>query len=69
MCIRDSPGSKTAQRDFVGAFTIYGYVKVGDKHKSLEVDEYAANVVRDIFRKRLEGFSAVSYTHLNIYYN
>ena len=34
------------------------YVKVGDKHKSLEVDEYAANVVRDIFRKRLEGFSA-----------
>ena len=42
----------------MGAFTIYGYVKAGDKHKSLEVDEYAANVVRDIFRKRLEGFSA-----------
>ena len=49
---------KRRSGDFVGAFTIYGYVKVGDKHKSLEVDEYAANVVRDIFRKRLEGFSA-----------
>jgi len=41
---------KRRSGDFVGAFTIYGYVKVGDKHKSLEVDEYAANVVRDIFR-------------------
>ena len=49
---------KRRSGDFVGAFTIYGYIKVGDKHKSLEVDEYAANVVRDIFRKRLEGFSA-----------
>lgn len=49
---------KRRSGDFVGAFTIYGYVKTGDKHKSLEVDEYAAGVVRDIFRKRLEGFSA-----------
>ena len=49
---------KRRSADFVGAFTIYGYVKTGDKHKSLEIDEYAAGVVRDIFRKRLEGFSA-----------
>ena len=27
---------KRRSGDFVGAFTIYGYVKVGDKHKSLE---------------------------------
>ena len=26
---------KRRSGDFVGAFTIYGYVKVGDKHKSL----------------------------------
>lgn len=44
--------------DFVGAFTVYGYLKTGDKHKSLIVDTFAANVVRDIFRKRLDGFSA-----------
>ncbi len=44
--------------DFVGAFTVYGYLKTGDKHKSLIVDPFAANVVRDIFRKRLDGYSA-----------
>ena len=49
---------KRRSGDFVGAFPIYGYVKTGDKHKGLEVDEYAAGVVRNIFRKRLEGFSA-----------
>lgn len=49
---------KRRSGDFVGAFAMYGYLKTGDKHKSLEIDPYAANVVRDIFRKRLEGFSA-----------
>ncbi len=49
---------KRRSGDFVGAFAVYGYIKTGDKHKRLEVDEYAANVVQDIFRKRLEGFSA-----------
>ena len=44
--------------DFVGAFTVYGYLKTGDKHKSPIVDTFAANVVRDIFRKRLDGYSA-----------
>ena len=56
--VRSALDVKRRSGDFVGAFTIYGYVKTGDKHKSLEVDEYAAGVVRDIFRKRLEGFSA-----------
>ena len=49
---------KRRSGDFVGAFAVYGYIKTGDKHKRLEVDECAAGVVRDIFRKRLEGFSA-----------
>lgn len=49
---------KRRSGDFVGAFTVYGYFKTGDKHKSLTVDPFAANVVRDIFRKRLDGFSA-----------
>ena len=49
---------KRRSGDFVGAFTVYGYLKTGDKHKSLTVDPFAANVVRDIFRKRLNGFSA-----------
>lgn len=50
---------KRRSGDFVGAFTVYGYVKTGDKHKSLEIDPYAADVVRQIFRMRLEGFSAL----------
>lgn len=49
---------KRRSGDFVGAFTVYGYLKTGEKHKSLIVDPFAANVVKDIFRKRLEGFSA-----------
>ena len=34
----DAADVKRRSGDFVGAFTIYGYVKTGDKHKSLEVD-------------------------------
>lgn len=50
---------KRRSGDFVGAFAVYGYLKVGDKHKSLVIDPYAANVVKDIFRKRLDGYSAL----------
>lgn len=50
---------KRRSGDFVGAFAVYGYLKIGDKHKSLVIDPYAANVVRDIFRKRLDGYSAL----------
>ncbi len=49
---------KRRSGDFVGAFAVYGYFKVGNSHKSLEVDPYAADVVRQIFRMRLDGFSA-----------
>lgn len=49
---------KRRSGDFVGAFTVYGYLKTGEHHKSLVVDPFAANVVKDIFRKRLNGFSA-----------
>ena len=55
---RTSLDIKRRSGDFVGAFTVYGYLKTGDKHKSLIVDPFAANVVRDIFRKRLNGSSA-----------
>ncbi|MBR1533255.1 MAG: recombinase family protein, partial [Ruminococcus sp.] len=39
---------KRRSGDFVGAFPVYGYFKTGDQHKSLEVDPYAADVVRAI---------------------
>ena len=56
---RSALEAKRRSGDFVGAFPVYGYFKTGEKHKSLEVDPYAADVVRDIFRKRLDGFSAL----------
>lgn len=49
---------KRRNGDFVGAFTVYGYLKTGNSHKGLIIDTFAANVVRDIFRKRLDGYSA-----------
>ena len=55
---RSALDSKRRNGDFVGAFTVYGYVKSGDKNKTLVVDNLAANVVREIFRMRLDGYSA-----------
>ena len=51
---------KRRNGDFVGAFPVYGYFKTGEQHKSLEIDPYAADVVRAIFRKRLDGYSALN---------
>lgn len=55
---RSALEAKRKNGDFVGAFPVYGYVKIGEKHKRLEIDPFAANVVREIFRKRLDGASA-----------
>ena len=50
---------KRRNGDFVGAFTVYGYLKSEENHNRLEIDPYAANIVRTIFRMRLEGRSAL----------
>ena len=55
---RSALKAKRENGDFVGAFTAFGYVKSGDKNKSLVIDPFAANIVREIFRMRLDGFSA-----------
>lgn len=54
------PKPNGASRRFVGAFPVYGYQEWWKAQES-EVDPYAADVVRDIFRKRLDGFSALLY--------
>ena len=51
--------AKRKNGDYVGAFPIYGYIKTGYQHKKLQIDPFAANVVKEIFRKRLEGYSAL----------
>ena len=55
---RSSLDVKRRNGDFVGAFTVYGYMKAEDNKNSLVPDPYAARVVCDIFRMRLEGASA-----------
>ena len=48
---------KKRKGEFVGAFAAYGYLKSPDNRNQLIVDEYAAAVVQDIFRWKLEGMS------------
>jgi len=55
---RSSLETKRKNGDFVGAFAVYGYRKSEENKNRLVIDEYAAAVVKDIFRMRLEGVSA-----------
>ena len=50
---------KRRRGDFIGAFTVFGYRKDPDDHHKLIVDDYAADVVRDVFRWKLEGVSVL----------
>lgn len=55
--VRSQLETKRKKGDFIGSFAVYGYLKgVEDRHR-LEVDEYAAAVVQEIFRWKLEGVS------------
>ncbi len=57
--IRSTLEVKRRNGDFVGVFATFGYRKdPKDRHK-LVIDAYAADVVRDIFRWKLDGYSAV----------
>jgi hypothetical protein len=56
--VRSHLDIKRKRGEFVGAFAIYGYAKdVKDKNQ-LVIDAFAADVVRDIFKWKLEGQSA-----------
>jgi len=48
---------KRKKGDFIGSFAVYGYLKDGENHNKLIVDEQAGCVVRDIFRWRIDGMS------------
>lgn len=56
--IRSQLEIKRRRGDFIGSFAVFGYRKdPADRHRLL-VDEYAAEVVRDIFAWKLDGLSA-----------
>lgn len=50
---------KRQRGDFIGSFAVFGYKKDPADHHRLIVDEYAAGVVRDMFRWKLEGVSVL----------
>ena len=49
---------KRKKGDYVGACPVYGYRKSVENRNQLVVDEYAARVVRDIFRAKIDRRSA-----------
>jgi DNA invertase Pin-like site-specific DNA recombinase len=56
---RSALGVKRENGDFVGACPIYGYKKDENNHNRLAIDDYPASIVRDIFRMKIEGMSAL----------
>ena len=56
--IRSQLEIKRRRGDFIGSFAVFGYRKDPADHHRLLVDNYAADVVRDIFQWKLEGVSA-----------
>ena len=55
--VRSQLELKRQRGDFIGSFAVFGYRKDPEDHHKLAVDEYAADVVRDMFRWKLEGLS------------
>lgn len=56
--VRSQLEIKRKRGDFIGSFASFGYRKDDKNHNRLMVDEYAADVVRDVFKWKLEGISA-----------
>ena len=54
--IRSHLEVKRKRGEFIGAFTVYGYLRGADKNK-LIVDSYAAGIVKEIFRMKMDGMS------------
>lgn len=55
--IRSHMDIKRRNGEYIGAFAAYGYLKDEDNKNHLVIDEYAADVVRDIFTMKLCGMS------------
>lgn len=56
--IRSQLEIKRKRGDFIGSFAVFGYIKDPKDGHRLVIDDYAADVVRDIFKWKLEGISA-----------
>ena len=57
--IRSQLEIKRQRGDFIGSFAVFGYRKDPEDYHRLVPDDFAADVVRDVFRWKLEGLSAI----------
>ena len=55
--IRSQLDIKRKKGDFIGSFAVYGYLKDKNNRNALVVDDFAAEIVRAIFRWKIEGLS------------
>ena len=55
--IRSALSVKRQQGLFVASFSAFGYKRDPQNKNHLVIDEYAAGIVRDIFKLKLEGLS------------
>ena len=58
--IRSQLEIKRKKGDFIGAFAVYGYLKDEKNHNRIVPDEYASDVVRNIFKWKIDGMSQQS---------
>lgn len=49
---------KREKGEFIGSYTKYGYKKSSENKNQLVIDEYPAQIVKDIFEMKIEGISA-----------
>lgn len=56
--VRSALNIKRANGEFVGSIPVYGYIKDENNKNHLVPDEYASRVVQDIFKMRIDGYSA-----------
>lgn len=56
--VKSSQNTKREQGKFIGAFAVYGYRKSAEDKNKLCPDDYAAQIVRNIFAWKLDGMSA-----------
>lgn len=57
---RTSLEIKREKGEFLSASAKYGYLKSEENKNKLEIDEYAAQIIKDIYRMKIEGQSAKS---------
>jgi len=55
--IRSNLDAKRKNGEYTGSFTTFGYVKSELDKNSIVVDDYAANIVKDIFKWKLSGMN------------